>query len=56
MTHGRGHRGLKRRGWRGTEVGVSGEGKRESVLRVDGDGGAGQGAQVGHRAGRGKEK
>ena len=38
---------------------VSGEGKRESVLRVDDDKVgevAGQGSQVGDRAGREKEK
>ena len=40
-------------------MGVGGEGKRESVLRVDDDKAgevAGQGSQVGDRAGREKEK
>ena len=53
------HRGLKRWRWSGTEVGVSGEVKRESLLRVDDDKAgevAGQGLQVGDRAGREKEK
>lgn len=46
-------------GWRGTEVGVSGEGKRESVLRVDGDGGRARGTGRGQsweRKGRRRRK
>ena len=42
---------MKRRGWRGTEVGVSDEGTRESVLRVDGDGGQGKGHRLGTELG-----